>query len=404
MSALGRGSGIAALVVGWVFVSSFTGIAAASTTTTVDAGRGPVTVYVPSGYTPGTPIPLLLLLHGYGGSGAGVESYFGYLPLVDIRGFAYAFPSGRVNSAGQRFWTATDACCNFFNQGGPDDDSTYLRALVDLIRGTLDIDAERIWLAGHSNGGFMSYRMACDHSEIIAGIVSLAGATFADPAACAARQPVHVLQVHGTADNVILYGGGSLGGHPYPGAIATSRAWARNDGCNDSLVATTVGALDLVAGAALETDILRYAAGCNIPGSAEHWRMNGASHSPAFSASFNDRTIDFLFAHPKQKIRFQNSTTLSWPAVDAATSYEIYLGYLPLADGTGDGLPDDGYGSCINHTDPDVSDTTFVDELAPDPGEGFIYTVGYVDEDFGQHGGIGVTSSGEQRTAPPPCP
>ena len=196
-----------ALVSCWLVVASSVGLAAAYTTTTVDAGRGPVTVYVPNGYSAGTPVPLLLLLHGYSSSGPAVESYIGYLSAVDARGFAYAFPSGRVDSFGQRFWTATDACCNLFNQGGPNDDSQYLRTLIDRIRQTLAIDDARIWLAGHSNGGFMSHRMACDHSEIIAGIVSLAGATFSNPAACAALQPVHVLQIHGTSDNVILYGG-----------------------------------------------------------------------------------------------------------------------------------------------------------------------------------------------------
>lgn len=392
------------LVAAWLVVALSAGLAAAYTTTTVNAGRGPVTVHVPNGYTPGTPIPLLLLLHGFGSNGSTIESTFDYLTLVDARGFAYAFPNGRTNVFGQRFWTATDACCNLFNQGGPNDDSIYLRALIERIREALDIDSGRIWLAGHSNGGFMSYRMACDHSEIIAGIISLAGGTFADPADCAALQPVHVLQIHGTSDSVILYNGGSLSGSPYPGAVATTQAWATNDGCDPSLVRTTLGALDLVSGAAAETDILRSAAGCDIPGSAEHWRMNGAPHSPTLSASFNDRTIDFLFAHPKQKIRFLDSETLSWPPVAAASRYDVYRGDLALADGTGDGLPDDGYGSCVSQTDPDVFDTTFADATTPSPGEGFVYTVGYVDLDFSEHGGIGVTSTGEQRTPPVPCP
>src|SRR5204862_6307753 len=157
----------------WLVVAGSLGLAAAYMTTTVDAGRGPVTVYVPNGYSAGTPVPLLLLLHGYSSSGPAVESYIGYLSAVDARGFVYAFPSGRVDAAGQRFWTATNACCNLFNQGGPNDDSQYLRALIDRIRQTLAIDDTRIWLAGHSNGGFMAHRMACDHSDIIAGIVSL---------------------------------------------------------------------------------------------------------------------------------------------------------------------------------------------------------------------------------------
>jgi polyhydroxybutyrate depolymerase len=310
-------------------VASRVGLASAYTTTAVDAGRGPVTVYVPNGYSPGTPIPLLLLLHGYSSSGPAVESWIGYLSAVDVRGFAYAFPSGRVDSFGQRFWTATDACCNLFNQGGPNDDSQYLRTLIDRIRQSLAIDGERIWIAGHSNGGFMAHRMACDHSRIIAGIVSLAGATFSDPAACAASQPVHVLEIHGTSDNVILYGGGSLSGRSYPGAVATSQSWAAKNRCEASLVSTTLGALDLVGGSDLETDVLRYSAGCDIPGSAEHWRMNGASHSPTLSASFRDRTLDFLFAHPKQRIRFLDAETLAWPIVSAAVSYDVYRAICP---------------------------------------------------------------------------
>lgn len=393
-----------AFLAGALILAFGTGLAAAYTTTTVDAGRGAVTVYVPSGYAPGTPIPLLLLLHGYSSSGPAVESYFGYLSLVDARHFAYAFPSGRVDPVGQRFWTATNACCNFFNQGGTDDDSNYLRLLIERIRQSLDIDSARIWLAGHSNGGFMAYRMACDHSEIIAGIVSLAGATYSDPGACAARQPVHVLQIHGTSDNVIQYGGGSLSGRTYPGAIATSESWATKDGCESSSRRTTLAALDLVNGPELETDVLRYASGCAIPGSAEHWRMNGASHSPTLSASFKERTLDFLFAHPKQTIHFQDSETLAWPPVDAAVSYDVYRANLPFTDGTGDGLPDAGYGVCVSQADPSVSDTTFSDTAVPGPGSGLAYTVGYVDGDFAQHGGIGKTSAGITRTAPIPCP
>ena len=395
---------LARLLSFWLVAAGSLGLAAAYTTTTVDAGRGPVTVYVPAGYSAGTPVPLLLLLHGYSASGASVESWIGYLSLVDSRGFAYAFPNGRVDAVGQRFWTATNACCNLFNQGGPNDDSQYLRTLIDRIRQTLDIDGARIWVAGHSNGGFMAHRMACDHSDIIAGIVSLAGATFADPAACVPLQPVHILEIHGTSDSVIQYNGGSLSGRTYPGAIATSQTWATKDACDSTQVTTTLAALDLVGGPDLETDVLRYAAGCNIPGSAEHWRMNGAPHSPTLSAGFKVRTIDFLFAHPKQSLRFQDSETLAWPPAQAAMSYDVYRGDLPFADGTHDGFPDGGYGVCVSQADPDPSDTTFTDATVPDPGTGHAYTVGYVDAAFAHHGGIGTTSAGAQRPLPIPCP
>ena len=65
----------------------------------------------------------------------------------------------------------------------------------------MNVDPYRIYVAGHSNGGFMSYRLACTHADRIAAIVSLAGATFDTPADCSPTEPVAVLQIHGTADD-----------------------------------------------------------------------------------------------------------------------------------------------------------------------------------------------------------
>ena len=96
--------------------------------------------------------------------------------------------------------------------------------------------------------------------------------------------------------------------------------------------------------------------------------------------------------------------TLAWPPVNAAASYDVYRGDLPFVDGTSDGFPDGGYGSCISQADPDATDTTFTDIAVPDPGTGRAYTVGYVDTAFARHGGIGTTSAGAQRPLPVPCP
>ncbi len=378
--------------------------AAANSTTTVDAGRGPVTVYVPDAYTPTTPTPLVLLLHGYGWSGQEAEWYFQYLPFVDTRNFLYAFPNGRVDPAGNGFWDATDACCNFYGVGGPDDDSSYLRNLIGAIGRALNVDSQRVYLIGHSNGAFMSFRMACDHSGIIAAIVALAGATFFNPADCGPLQPVHVLEIHGTADSVVAYDGDYNNGVQFPGAIQTSQTWASYDGCNATLSTTRLGALDLMDPAGPDTDIIRYTAGCNVPGSVEHWRINDGPHGPSLSSSFEGLTLDYLFAHPKQLIRLDGPSTLTWRAVSAANGYNVYRGYLPFVDANKDGLPDGGYGLCVSQTDPNVFDMVFDDPAVPTPGQGFYYTLGYVDSDYGVPGGIGVTSAGQQRPAPAACP
>ena len=109
---------------------------------TVDAGRGPLTVSLPAGYDASEPAPLILLLHGFGASGAIQESYMGFGAIQDQYGFVFCAPDGTANGFGQRFWNATDACCNF--QGSSVDDSAYLRALIEAIEAAASIDPRRI--------------------------------------------------------------------------------------------------------------------------------------------------------------------------------------------------------------------------------------------------------------------
>jgi pimeloyl-ACP methyl ester carboxylesterase len=72
-----------------------------------------------------------------------------------------------------RFWNATDACCNLY--GATVDDSAYLTDLIKMISTQYTVDPRRVYLVGHSNGAFMSFRMACDHADIITAIAALNG-------------------------------------------------------------------------------------------------------------------------------------------------------------------------------------------------------------------------------------
>jgi len=259
-------------------------------------GARPVSLYVPSGYRATSPAPLLVLLHGYGASGSLQELYLGIKQHAEQRGFLYAYPDGTVDSDKRRFWNASE-CCDFGKTGV--DDVAYLDGLVDEISARYKVDPKRVFLVGHSNGGFMSYRLACDRASKFAGLVSIAGTTWTDPTRCSPAEPVSILHVHGTADDTVAYGGGSIAGVKLPGANETITRWVAYDGC-DTTASEKDPALDIetsVAGA--ETEVVAYRKGCKNGSAVELWTMAGAEHLPAFSSTFLPKALDFLFAHPK---------------------------------------------------------------------------------------------------------
>jgi polyhydroxybutyrate depolymerase len=88
----------------------------------------PYRVRAPGNYTTLGPLPLVVLLHGYGANATGQEAYFALGPQVSERRFLLALPDGTRDARGQQFWNATDACCNFYNAAV--DDVAYLRALI----------------------------------------------------------------------------------------------------------------------------------------------------------------------------------------------------------------------------------------------------------------------------------
>ena len=264
----------------------------------IDAGRGPIPVHVPASYDGSTPTPLVILLHGYMNNSAEVEAWMQFAGLVDEFEFLYLYPTGTSDFLGNPFWNATDACCDLFGSGV--DDAGYLRDVITEVQASYNVDPNSIHFAGHSNGGFMSYRMACDFADIVASIMSLSGATYLDPADCTPVLPVHALEIHGTADTVIPYNGGCvpLGGC-HPGAVQTTETWAAYDGCSPVGDPQPVP-LDIDATIpGDETQVVQYANGCAPGGSAELWTVNGGPHSPTFSADYKTLVIEWLLAHSR---------------------------------------------------------------------------------------------------------
>ena len=250
----------------------------------VNAGRGNVRVVLPTDRDPSEPLPLILLLHSFAYSGEIEEAHLRFADQVDEQRFILCLPDGRRNITGQRYWNATPACCDIYNQNP--DDSSYLIDLLDLLQKTYAIDDDRLHIVGHSNGGFMAHRMICEHDGMFAGIATLASATFADPAACVLETPVHVLQVHGSIDPVILFGGGCLPGGCYPSASETQVMVAADNECGERPDATPdpIDLVPVISGA--ETEITVYRERCAPGGTAELWKVSGGGHNPPFDGRF----------------------------------------------------------------------------------------------------------------------
>jgi polyhydroxybutyrate depolymerase len=259
-------------------------------------GDRPVQIHVPSSYQPGTPVPLVMMLHGYSATGQLEEAYLGITHQSDLHGFIYAMPNGTVDKTGLQFWNATDACCDLYGTGV--DDSTYLSNVISEIEARYTIDPKRVYLVGHSNGGFMSYRMACDHADQVVALVSLAGAMWEDVSLCKPSAPVSTLEIHGTADTVIAYDGGTNAGHTYPSAPTTVSDWVTFDGCS-ATPDTTSPPLDLDSSLpGDETTVTKYGS-CKAGGHAELWTINGGAHVPLLSTAFTPDVIQFLYDHPR---------------------------------------------------------------------------------------------------------
>ena len=265
------------------------------TSTTIVSSARAYSKFVPSSYSKDTSIPLVVLLHGYGSTGAQQESYMKFESVAEKNKFILVYPDGTIDSSGRRFWNATDACCDFFSAVA---DDVYLLSILKEMESNYSIDAKRIYFVGHSNGGFMSYRMACKNSDRIAAIASLAGASFFKATDCGAKSSVSVLQVHGTKDETILYEGGQILGNSYPSAFASTSQWATVNQCTQNAVSRSTK-LDLEGNIAGDETSIKAWTNCQNSSEVELWTVENATHIPTLSSTFATKIWEFFAAHPK---------------------------------------------------------------------------------------------------------
>ncbi len=167
------------------------------------------TTYIPANYDPTEPAPVVIGLHGRFGTGAGHASLTDTNRLADEKGFIAVYPDGLSrdgsNDTGWNYFKGA----GFFRDEGVDD-TAFITTLMDDLALDLNIDRERIYVNGLSNGGFMVHRLACEAPEVFAGYADIAGSGFQGlETVCdyEQRKPVRMLIIHGTQDNNVLWDG-----------------------------------------------------------------------------------------------------------------------------------------------------------------------------------------------------
>ena len=169
--------------------------------------------------------PLVLALHGYGGSNSDMRSNYGWVQMADEMGFAVAFPDGTRDQWNQRFWDVDYA----FHSSLDIDDDGFLRELALHLHEEHQLDPERTFASGFSNGAEMCFQLACRESETFKAFAPIVGmmldTLFTD---CNPDVLRPILSLNGTADTVTFYGGdmnNSGGWGAYRSIPETMRFW-----------------------------------------------------------------------------------------------------------------------------------------------------------------------------------
>jgi polyhydroxybutyrate depolymerase len=227
-------------------------------------------VHVPTGYAKGTPVPVVFCLHSLGETAVEfcLDTGVAWPAKGDKEGFAVIMPNGYMNS-----WNG-GTCCGAAASDGLDD-VALMRAIFAEVGTHVNIDLGRVYATGYSNGAYLSYRLACEASDLVVAVAPGegavgtaavgAGAQASDLATCAPTHKVSVLDIHGTSDSFVSY---SL----QKPSLAILQA---SDGCSTTTMPATVppsgGDTTCVTFAGCPTCPNVEVTGCSIMGGGHCW-------------------------------------------------------------------------------------------------------------------------------------
>ena len=182
----------------------------------------------------GIEAPLVVVMHGYTSSAKNIMSYSKMNEVADREGFAVVYPQGTIDSQGNAFFNVGYE----FNQASQVDDVSFIRELVLYLREEYQLSEKNTFATGMSNGGDMSYLLACTSSDLFSAVAPVAGSMMKDTLDnCNPKKPIPVFETHGTSDQITLFEGdieNEEGWGSYYGLPETIQFWVDKNNLDKS--------------------------------------------------------------------------------------------------------------------------------------------------------------------------
>ena len=299
-------------------------------------------LYIPAIYKPAKAVPLIFNLHGLGSNAMQQEYYGDFRPIADTADFILCHPNGTVGSSGQG-WN------NFGAVGQGVDDVGFISALIDTISKKYSIDAQRVFSTGMSNGGFMTYDLACYLNRRFAAVASVTGSMIASHlSACNAQHPTPVMEIHGTADPVVSYpGNGGIVASTHIDTLV--KYWVKFNHCSLTPVVTQVPNTNTTDGCTAEHQVFN---GGKNGTTVELFKIIGGGHSwPGAPVNTSNGPTNHDFSASKEIWRFFSQYRLNIvTGISERKTEELSLNLYPNPAGSG---------FEIDFADADKADYTF---------------------------------------------
>lgn len=198
---------------------------------TIDGRHRTYLLNLPSIYEKGDAFPVVVALHGTGGSAEQCERDYGLTTKADKLGYIIVYPEGtpRPGPLGIRTWNAGE-CCDYSSIQDIND-VKFIDVLLTGLSKEFKVDRDRIFVTGMSNGAMMAYRLACELPENIKAIAPVSGTLMTDTP-CRPSNFIPTLHIHAANDGVVPYEGGQgLGGYHFHPVDSTLQVMADINQC-----------------------------------------------------------------------------------------------------------------------------------------------------------------------------